>query len=86
MQSRTAFSAFGDAEDNAEPRLCDELVDSSPIKGLITVRHYPGARHGFDIQGAPSDLDIGNGMTVGYQEAAANDAWKEFTAFIDQVP
>ncbi len=77
---------LGDADDIADPVLCDALVDSSPIKGLITVRHFPGARHGFDIQGAPSVLDIGNGMTVGYQEAAANGAWKELTAFIGHNP
>ena len=75
---------LGDADDIADPTLCDTLVASSPTKGLITVRHYPGARHGFDIQGAPSDLDIGNGKTVGYQEAAAKSAWKEFIAFIDK--
>jgi len=77
---------LGDADDIADPTLCDTLVESSPTKGLITVRHYPGARHGFDIQGAPSDLDIGNGKTVGYQEAAAKSAWKEFIAFIDKEP
>ena len=77
---------LGDADDIADPMLCDALVDSSPIKGLITVRHYPGARHGFDIEGAPSVLDIGNGRTVGYQEAAANSAWKELTAFIGVNP
>jgi dienelactone hydrolase len=64
---------LGDADDIADPTLCDALVESSPIKGLITVRHYPGARHGFDIQGAPPDLDI-------------NGAWKELTAFIGKVP
>jgi dienelactone hydrolase len=77
---------LGDADDIADPMVCEALVDSSPIKGLITVRHYPGARHGFDIQGAPSVIDIGNGMTVGYQEAAANGAWKELTAFIGDNP
>lgn len=59
---------LGDADDIADPMLCDALVNSSPIKRLITVRHYPSARHGFDIEGAPSVLDIGNGMTVGYQK------------------
>ncbi len=77
---------LGDADDIADPMLCDALVDSSPIKGLITVRHYPGARHGFDIEGAPPVLDIGNGMTVGYQKAAANSAWNELIAFIGLSP
>ena len=77
---------LGDSDDIADPVLCDTLADSSPIKGLITVRHFPGARHGFDIQGAPAVLDIGNGMTVGYQEAAAHGAWKALNAFIGHNP
>jgi dienelactone hydrolase len=77
---------LGDADDIADPLLCDAWVSSSPIKGLITVHHYPGARHGFDIEGAPSVLDIGNGMTVGYQEKAANDAWQKLIGFISPGP
>ena len=77
---------LGGADDIADPLLCDALVDISPIKELITVRHYPGVRHGFDIQGAPFVLDIGNGMTVGYQETAANAAWNELTKFIRPKP
>ena len=77
---------LGDADDIADPSLCDALVETSPIKDLITVRHYPGARHGFDIQGAPSVLDIGNGMTVGYQKAAADAAWEELVDFIRGSP
>ena len=77
---------LGEADDIANPLLCDALVDSSPITELITVRHYLGARHGFDIQGVPSVLKIGNGMTVGYQETAANAAWKEITGFISPKP
>lgn len=73
---------LGDADDIADPSLCDALVESSPIEDLITVRHYPGARHGFDVRGAPPVLDIGNGMTVGYQKAAADAAWKEMVSFI----
>jgi len=77
---------LGDADDIADPSLCDALVEASSIRDLITVRHYPGARHGFDIQGAPSVLDIGNGMTVGYQEAAADAAWRELVDFIRTSP
>ena len=77
---------LGDADDIADPSPCDALVEASPIKDLVTVRHYPGARHGFDIMGAPSVLDIGNGMTVGYQKAAADAAWKELVEFIRSSP
>ena len=73
---------LGDADDIANPLLCDQLVKSSPTKNLITVRHYPGARHGFDIEEAPQVLDIGNGKTLGYQKAAADSAWTELTGFI----
>lgn len=77
---------LGEADDIADPTICDALVEASPIRDLITVRHYPGARHGFDIQGAPSILDIGNGMTVGYQGAAADAAWLELVEFIQAPP
>lgn len=77
---------LGDADDIADPSLCDTLIESSPTMGLIMERHYPGARHGFDVQGAPPLLDIGNDLTVGYQETAADAAWKELLAFISRTP
>ena len=40
-------------------------------KQPVPVIVYEGARHGFDIKDAPEVLDIGSGMTVGYQVWAA---------------
>lgn len=73
---------LGGADDIAEPRECEELVRRSPSKALITVKVYEGARHGFDIEDAPEVLEIGGGMTVGYQEDAAGATWQETMAFL----
>jgi dienelactone hydrolase len=48
------------------------------------VERYPGARHGFDVIGAPEVLEIGDGMTVGYQESAAAASWKRILAFLSE--
>lgn len=74
---------LGSADDIAEPEECEELVARSPSRHLITVKSYEGARHGFDIEDAPEVLDIGNGMTVGYQKHAAEAAWQETLAFLE---
>jgi dienelactone hydrolase len=73
---------LGAEDDIADPAVCERLIESSPTKSLVTLRRYDGARHGFDVQSAPPVLDIGNGMTVGYQEAAATAAWQEILHFL----
>jgi dienelactone hydrolase len=73
---------LGSADDIAEPGECEKLVGRSPSRSLITVEVYEGARHGFDIQDAPEVLDIGGGMTVGYQQEAAREAWQETLEFL----
>lgn len=73
---------LGSADDIAEPEECEELVERSSSQSLINVRVYEGARHGFDIEDAPEVLEIGGGMTVGYQEDAAREAWQEALAFL----
>ena len=73
---------LGGSDDIADPTLCENLVDSVAIKQQVTVDSYPGARHGFDIEDAPSVLDIGNGMTVGYQKEAADASWAAILQFL----
>jgi len=77
---------LGDADDIADPRKCVDLVSKSEGSSRITVRRFPGARHGFDVAGAPAVLEIGGGMTVGYQKAAADTAWRETLAFLSSRP
>lgn len=77
---------LGGADDIADPSICEALVEASPIRGMVTVHSYPGARHGFDIQGAPAVVDSGNGMTLGYQKIAADAAWREMLEFIRSSP
>ena len=77
---------LGDADDIADPSVCDDLVDASPTKERIEVRHYAGARHGFDIEDAPPVLEIGGGMTIGYNQAAAEAGWREVAAFLSEEP
>ncbi len=74
---------LGGADDIADPRICERLLAQSPSASRITVHVYAGARHGFDVSAAPPVLDIGNGMTIGYQRAAAEAAWREIFAFLN---
>jgi dienelactone hydrolase len=74
---------LGSADDIADSRTCEALVDQSPTGSQITVHVYPGARHGFDVPEAPAILDIGSGMTIGYQQAAAEAAWLEIVTFLN---
>ncbi len=73
---------LGGSDDIADATTCEDLVESAHIKHQITVDNYPGARHGFDIEGAPPMLDIGNGMTVGYQKEAADASWLAIVQFL----
>jgi dienelactone hydrolase len=74
---------LGGADDIADPRVCERLLAQSASASEITVHVYPGARHGFDVSAAPPVLDIGSGMTIGYQQAAAGAAWREIFAFLN---
>jgi len=73
---------LGGSDNIADPAVCERLVDLAATKQQITLVNYPGARHGFDIEDAPPVLDIGNGMTVGYQREAADASWVAIRKFL----
>lgn len=73
---------LGGSDDIADPVNCENLVNSVAIAQQITLANYPGARHGFDIQDAPPVLDIGNGMSIGYQQEAAAASWATILQFL----
>lgn len=74
---------LGGADDIADPTVCQSLLTESTTRELIEVHVYPGARHGFDIPEAPPTLEIGDGLTMGYQQAAAEESWREIIRFLD---
>lgn len=73
---------LGGSDDIADPTVCEGLVASATTAKQITINNYPGARHGFDIEDAPPILDIGGGMTVGYQKEAAEASWVSILKFL----
>jgi dienelactone hydrolase len=73
---------LGGADDIAVPSECEELVARSSTRPMISVHNYPSARHGYDIADAPPVLKISNGMTIGYQQAAAEATRQEILAFL----
>ena len=73
---------LGEADDIADPAKCQELIAKSITKPMITVRSFPGARHGFDNSDAPLVMDIGNGKSIGFQSTAAEVSWLEILAFL----
>lgn len=75
---------LGGADDIAKPDTCQSLIFKSDRGAGIIVHTYPGARHGFDIIDAPAVLEIGNGMTIGYQKSAAEESWRAILAFISK--
>jgi len=80
--SMPVLMLLGRSDDIADPTICEDLVGSVTIEQQITVDNYPGARHGFDIEDAPPVLDIGSGMTVGYQKEAADASWVAILQFL----
>ncbi len=75
---------LGGSDDIAIPSVCEDLVDSVPIKQHITIRNYSGARHGFDILDAPPMLDCCGGRTIGYQQVAADASWQAILMFLSR--
>ena len=73
---------LGEADDIALPSVCNDLVKSLPNKTNVQVKSYPGARHGFDITEGPTVLSVGNGLTVGRNTKAGNNAWQEIFKFL----
>ena len=61
----------------------NDLIQSLPSQTNVKVKSYPEARHGFDFTEGPTILSVGNGLTIGRNEIAGNDAWKEIFKFLD---
>jgi dienelactone hydrolase len=75
---------LGEEDDIALPTICNELILSLPDQTNVQVLSYPDARHGFDFTEGPSVLSVGNGLTVGRNSIAGNEAWKEILIFLNQ--
>jgi dienelactone hydrolase len=80
--SMPVLMLLGGSDDIAVPSVCEALVDKAPIKQHLIVEKYQGARHGFDVVNAPPIMDIGGGMTIGYQQQAADASWQAILNFL----
>lgn len=71
------------ADDIALPSVCNTLIQSLPDSTDVLVQSYPGARHGFDFTEGPTKLSVGNGLTIGRNAKAGNNAWQEIFTFLN---
>ena len=67
---------LGDADDIAPAETCRLLINSLASGLPVTVKSYPDARHGFDLDEAPTTISTGRGTTVGYNQNAAESTWR----------
>ena len=77
---------LGASDDIAPARVCEALVARLPQPGLVAVRRYAKARHGFDVEDAPERLSTGRGRgtTVGHNHDAAAASWDEIARFLSR--
>ena len=75
---------LGEADDIALPSVCNSLIKSLPKQANIKVLSYPEARHGFDMTEGPTVLSVGNGLSVGRNPKAGDDAWQEILKFLSK--
>ena len=73
---------LGEEDDIAPPSVCESLVERLADSGNVSMRRYPGARHGFDNPELPALLAIGGGFTLGFDSQAAANAWDEIDEFL----
>jgi dienelactone hydrolase len=73
---------LGEADDIAIPSICKELVQSLPEQTNVKLISYHDARHGFDFSEGPSKLSVGEGLTVGRNKKAGDNAWQEILRFL----
>lgn len=77
-ESKVPVLVLVGAIDNVTPlRFCKGLFDDLPV----TVRVYENAHHCFDMSELPAEMQSTFG-TIGYNEAAAESAWKEVVSFL----
>ena len=77
-ESKVPVLVLVGAIDNITPlRLCRGLFGGLPV----TVREYENAHHCFDMSELPAEMQSTFG-TIGYNEAAAESAWKEVVSFL----
>jgi dienelactone hydrolase len=67
---------LGEADDITSAETCRLFIDSLHKSMPVSVTSYPDAQHGFDVAGAPSSISTGRGTTIGYNQVAAESAWR----------
>ena len=71
-------------DDIAPPSECRSLIERLPSTAEVHSRTYREARHGFDAEGLPRLLNLGNGLTLGFDAKAAEAAWAQISAFLGE--
>jgi dienelactone hydrolase len=72
---------FGEDDNVVSLDRCERTFSELPNPGTVELRTYPDALHAFDFKGLPEKTEYQFGA-IGYNEAAAQAAWKEIQRFI----
>ncbi len=75
---------LAEEDDIAPPDVCRDVVARLRDDQNVVVHGFSNARHGFDVQELPVLMDLGGGLTLGYDSVAARRAWQLIDEFLAQ--
>jgi len=72
---------FGAKDNIVSLALCERVISRVSTRDRVKFLVYPEAQHGFDNADLPAEMPYAFG-TLGYNEKAAQAAWKEIEQFL----